>query len=64
MATTYKTQDGDEIRTMTTDEITALELTHSEVATREQQQAERQALRTATLAKLGLTADEVAALLS
>jgi DNA-binding protein H-NS len=64
MATTYKTQDGDEIRTMTTDEITALELAHKEVEAREKEAADRQALRTATLAKLGLNADEIAALLS
>ena len=64
MATTYKTQDGDEIRPMTDDEIIALKIAHSEVEAREKQQANRQALRIATLAKLGLTADEVAALLS
>lgn len=64
MATTYKTQDGDEIRPMTAEEITALEIANSEVEKREQQEANRQALRAATLAKLGLTADEVAALLS
>ena len=63
MATTYKTQDGGEIRSMTADEITALEIANSEVKAREQQEANRQALRTATLAKLGLTADEVASLL-
>ena len=64
MATTYKTQDGDEIRPMTKDEIASLELAHNEVEAREQQEATRQALRTATLAKLGLTAEEVASLLS
>lgn len=64
MATTYKTQDGDEIRPMTTDEIMALEIANTEVEKREQQETKRQELRTATLAKLGLTADEVAALLS
>jgi hypothetical protein len=64
MATTYKTQDGDEIRPMTDDEIIALKLANNEVEAREQQEANRQALRIATLAKLGLTADEVAALLS
>jgi hypothetical protein len=64
MATNYKTQDGDEIRSMTEDEIAALELAHQEVQVREQREADRQALRNATLAKLGLTADEVASLLS
>ena len=65
MATaTPKTQIGDVIRAMTTDEIAALELANNEVDARAQQEAERQTLRTATLAKLGLTTDEVAALLS
>ena len=64
MATTYKTFDGEKVRAMTEEEIAALELTNNEVKTREQQEVTRQALRTATLAKLGLTADEVASLLS
>ena len=64
MATTYKTQDGDQIRPMTADEITALEIANNEVEAREQKEATRQALRASTLAKLGLTADEVASLLS
>jgi hypothetical protein len=64
MATTYKTFDGEKVRAMTEEEIAALELTNNEVKAREQQEATRQALRTATLAKLGLTADEVASLLS
>lgn len=64
MATTYKTQIGDQIREMTADEITALEVANSEVEAREKQEIDRQKLRAATLAKLGLTADEVAALLS
>ena len=65
MATaTPKTQIGDVIRAMTADEIAALELANNEVDARAQQESKRQTLRTATLAKLGLTADEVAALLS
>ena len=65
MATaTPKTQIGDVIRAMTADEIAALELANNEVDARAQQEAERQTLRTATLTKLGLTADEAAALLS
>jgi hypothetical protein len=64
MATTYKTFDGEKVRAMTEEEIAALQLAHDEVEAREQQEATRQALRTATLAKLGLTADEVASLLS
>ena len=65
MATaTPKTQIGNKIRPMNEDEIAALELANNEVDARAQQEAERQTLRTATLAKLGLTADEAAALLS
>ena len=64
MATTYKTFDGEKVRAMTEEEIAALQLAHDEVEAREQQEATRQALRTATLVKLGLTADEVASLLS
>ena len=65
MATeTLKTQIGEVIRAMTADEITALELANNEVDARAQQEAERQTLRLATLAKLGLTAEEAAALLS
>jgi len=60
----HKIQIGDEIRNMTADEITAYQISCDEVVAREQQEAARQALRTATLAKLGLTADEVASLLS
>lgn len=63
MATNYKIQDGEEIRPMTKEEIAALELAHDEVKAREEQETKRQALKTATLAKLGLTADEVSALL-
>lgn len=65
MATeTPKTQIGNEIRVMTADEVAALELANDEVDVRAQQEADRKALRIATLTKLGLTADEVAALLS
>ena len=48
----HKTQIGDEIRNMTADEITAYQISCDEVEAREQQEATRQALRTATLAKL------------
>jgi hypothetical protein len=64
MATTYKTFDGEKVRAMTEEEIAVLELTNNEVKAREEQEANRKALKTATLAKLGLTADEVASLLS
>lgn len=65
MATeTPKTQIGDEIRVMTADEIAALELTNNENDARAKQEADRQELKKTALAKLGLTADEVTALLS
>ena len=64
MATTYKTQDGDKIRNMTAEEIAAYQLACDEVEAREKAEADRQSLRTATCAKLGLTANEVTALLS
>lgn len=41
-----------------------VEADQAEAAAKAQADAERQALKTATIAKLGLTADEVAALLS
>jgi len=64
MATTYKTFDGEKVRAMTEEEIAALQLANDEVDARAKEEAARKALRTATLAKLGLTADEVASLLS
>jgi hypothetical protein len=60
----HKTQIGDEIRNMTAEEIVAYQLACDEVETREQTEAARQALKQTTLAKLGLTADEIASLLS
>lgn len=63
MATNYKIQDGKEIRPMTKEEVAALELAQDEVKAREEQETKRQSLRAATLTKLGLTADEVSALL-
>ena len=56
--------DGAEHREMTDAEFAQYEL--DQVANKAQAKAEadRAALKTATLAKLGLTADEVAALLS
>lgn len=59
-----KTQIGDEIRNMTAEEITAYQLACDEVEAREKAETDRRALRSATLAKLGLSADEVASLLS
>lgn len=45
-------------------ELANLEQLATEAETQKQAEADRQALKTATLAKLGLTADEVIALLS
>lgn len=49
---------------MTDDEIAQREKDLAEFAAQAQAAADRQALKTATVAKLGLSADEVAALLS
>ena len=57
-------QIGSEVREMTDAEFAQYEKDQADFATQAQADAERQALKTATLAKLGLTADEVAALLS
>jgi hypothetical protein len=64
MATTYKTQDGDEIRSMTKDEIAAYQIACEEVEARAKEEENRKALKAATLAKLGINADEAIALLS
>jgi hypothetical protein len=52
------------VRDMTESEIAQYEADKKETAAQRKAEAERAALKTATLAKLGLTADEVAALLS
>jgi hypothetical protein len=51
-------------RDMTAKELKANEAMLAENEARQKADADRQTLKTATLAKLGLTADEVAALLS
>ena len=56
--------DGTEHREMTKTEHDQWLLDVTEAETKAQADADRQALKEATLAKLGLTADEVAALLS
>ena len=56
--------DGTEHREMTKSEHDQWLLDVAEAETKAQADADRQALKEATLAKLGLTADEVAALLS
>ena len=66
MATTNEVmiQEGSEVRTATADELAQFVEDAAEAKIKEQANAARQALKEATLAKLGLTADEVAALLS
>lgn len=57
-------QIGDEVREMTAEELADYKLFQQEAQATKQAQADREALKQATLVKLGLTADEVAALLS
>lgn len=65
---TMKTNDNGVTRDMTADEITAYEawavIAQAEAEALAKAEADRQALKNATLVKLGLTADEVSALLS
>ena len=60
----YEIQIGDQVRDMTDEEIVQRKKDLAEMKALEQAAADRKALKEATLAKLGLTADEVAALLS
>ncbi len=66
MATTNKVlvQEGSEVRTATADELAQFVQDAAQFELQAQADADRQALKKATVAKLGLTADEVAALLS
>ena len=57
-------QIGDEARPMNSDELAQHELDVQAKQAKVQADADRAKLKVATLAKLGLTADEVAALLS
>jgi copper oxidase (laccase) domain-containing protein len=60
----YEIQIGDQVRDMTEEEIAQRKKDLLAFAEQEKVQADRQALKITTLAKLGLTADEVTALLS
>jgi hypothetical protein len=64
----YMVNENGVDREMTVDEVelyeTALAENQKQKNTQAKAEADKQALKTATLAKLGLTADEVAALLS
>ena len=66
MATTNEVliQEGNEVRTATTDELAQFTKDAAGAKIKAKADADRQALKEATLVKLGLTADEVAALLS
>ena len=57
-------QIGDEVREMTDAEFAQHQLDQASYAAEIAAAVEREALKQATLTKLGLTADEVAALLS
>jgi DNA-binding protein YbaB len=61
---TYKIQIDDLVRDADENEAAQIEARKAQHDAEKQADADRQALKTATLAKLGLTADEVAALLS
>jgi hypothetical protein len=60
----YTIQIGTEVRDMTEEEIVQRDKDIAEGKARTKAAADLAKLKTATLAKLGLTADEVAALLS
>jgi hypothetical protein len=66
MATTNEVmiQEGNAVRSATADELAQFTKDAAEAKIKEQANAARQALKEATVTKLGLTADEVAALLS
>ena len=57
-------QIGEEVREMTADELAQWKADVAEADAQAQTEADKQALKAATLTKLGLTADEVVALLS
>jgi hypothetical protein len=64
MTTKPTIQIGDEVREMTDEEIAQYKKDRAEFAEQAKADLDRQALKIATLEKLGLTADEVNALLS
>lgn len=59
---TYMIQIDDEIRQATAEEIAVIDAQRAEAAQIEAERQAKEATRAAALAKLGLTADEVAAL--
>jgi ribosomal protein L9 len=60
---TYKIQINDEVRNATADEAAQIDAQRADAETREQDNTAKAAARQAVLDKLGLTADEAAALL-
>ena len=60
---TYKIQIDDLVRDATADEIAEIEARHAEAQARADVEAAKAVARQAVLNKLGLTADEAAALL-
>ena len=60
---TYMIQIDDEIREATPEEAAAIDARQAEAAQAEADKQAKEAARAAVLAKLGLTADEAAALL-
>jgi hypothetical protein len=60
---TYKIQIDDLVRDATADEAAAIDAAHAEAVAQADAVALKQAARQAVLDKLGLTADEAAALL-
>ena len=60
---TYKIQIDDEVRNATADEAAQIDAQRNEAQTKAETDAAKAAARQAVLDKLGLTADEAAALL-
>jgi hypothetical protein len=60
---TYKIQIDDEVRNATTDEAAVIDAQRAEAEAQAEAQAAKAVARQAVLNKLGLTADEAAALL-
>jgi hypothetical protein len=63
MMATYKIQIDDQVRNATADEAAQIKATHAEEQAQVEAAAAKVAARQAVLNKLGLTADEAAALL-
>jgi len=60
---TYKIQIDDEVRNATANETKVIDAAHAKAETEAEAKMQRAAARQAVLDKLGLTADEAAALL-